>query len=123
MNGKIAQQVIARTLERHPSRTDETWQLEVAITTDPGDETRQPTSTIQKVDISPVVEFIDAREAAYHGHNLLTGDMKLRLPGDLEINEKSCILCNGDQVNIVQVDAIWNGGIVEQWRVYCRRRR
>ena len=73
--------------------------------------------------ISPIEEEVGEREALFVGHNIMAGDLKLKLPGTLDINEQTELVCDGQAVDIKKLDRFYQRGVVQEYRLYVTRRR
>lgn len=123
MSTTLAQALLARSLEHHPQKSGRVWELVTTTgTVTAATVTTQGTTAIERTVIHPLEEEVGEREAEYIGHNVLAGDLKLKLPGTLVITEQAELLCDGQAVDIKRLDRFYHNHQVQQYRLYVALR-
>ena len=123
MSGITAQKLMAQAVKRHPLKDGRSWAIRQVTETTSGSALSQPEFTTVDIPIEPMVQLVDEREAEYIGHNVMTGDLKLHLPGTPGISLETVLVCDSMEVDIRKVDALYHGGLVELYRVYVHRKQ
>ena len=123
MSGITAQKLMAQAVKRHPLKDGRRWAIRQVTETQAGSALNQPEYSTVDIPVEPMVQLVDEREAEYIGHNVMAGDLKLHLPGSLEISLETVLVCDGVEVDIRKVDALYHGGLVELYRVYVHRKQ
>lgn len=119
----LAQSLVARSMAAHPQKSGRVWELITttgAVTA--ATVTTQGKTSISRTVIHPMEEEVGEREAEYIGHNVLAGDLKLKLPGTLELSEQSELMCDGQSVDIKRLDRFYHNNQVQQYRLYVALR-
>ncbi len=119
---QAAQKAVARALAKHSHKDGRTWELLVVTSNSDATSIAQGTSAFTPTVIDPVVQQINEHEAQYIGPNIREGDLRLILPGSLEITTKSVLKANDETVDILRVIPSYQKGVIQEYKVYVRRR-
>ncbi|MFA5344437.1 MAG: hypothetical protein WC381_10805 [Kiritimatiellia bacterium] len=121
MNGDTAQKVRTNTYRMHPQKSARVWYICVRTLVPATNSYTQPSYIETLTRIYPVEEEVGEREAQYVGGNVLAGDIKLKLDGSITITEQTTLRCDDKVANIKKLDRFFNGGLVQEYRIYVDR--
>ncbi len=121
MNPATCQKVLSRSIARHPAKDGRVWILRVNTIQEAATVYSQPTLSHEDTLLNPIVEVMNEFEAEANGLGMRAGDLRLTLPGDVDLHLDSILLCNDKRANIFKIDPDWQGGVIQQQKVYVRR--
>jgi hypothetical protein len=122
MSGTTAQKAVARAIARHPHKDGRHWCLRTLSAPTGGSSIAQGHATETRTNIDPVVQTITEHEAGYIGENIVAGDLRLILNGLTPFTESSVITCDGETVDVLRVVPVYQDGILQEQKIYVRRR-
>lgn len=124
----LAQILISRSIAASRKKSGDEWCIRVQSTATAETAFTRPSFNTEDIPISPIEEEVGEREAMFAGHNVLTGDIKLRMGAifwhgeQVPIDEKTILLCNGVEADVKKVDRFFNHNVVQEYRLYVSKR-